>query len=330
MSTSTSTSTSAGAPGPASASASVEPGAAGLPSWAPRPPAHLAEPPPPPPIRREVHHRWRLPAAWPIWLAVAGFPVMWLMGTTPLVFPLISIPVAISLLRRGRIRVPPGFGIWVMFLIAVLLSATAMNETAPGTLPPSGTNRYFAFGMRFVNYVAMTLLMLYVGNHSRRELSQRSVMGAMAALGIQVIGLGLLAILLPNLTFKSPFASILPAGLVQTDAGGETGILRLSQVQDLLGYSSPRPAAPFVYTNAWGNSLSMLLVWFVVLYYVGGSKRARTFAVAFLGLALVPVIFSASTAGCGSACCSRRSTWCSGSPCAAGWCSSRRSPWGSG
>ena len=98
--------------------------------------------------------------------------------------------------------------------------------------------------------------------------------------------------LFPTFSFHSPFASLLPVGLVQSDAGGETGVLRLSQVQDVLGYAAPRPAAPFVYTNTWGNALSLLLVWFVVLCYIGGHARMRIFAVGHAGPSLVPIIYS--------------------------------------
>jgi hypothetical protein len=262
------------------------------PAWMEHAPAHARQSEPPI-VRRTAGRSWyRLPPSWPIWFSLAGFPVIWFLGITPLVFPLVTIPMAISLLRRGRLRVPPGFGIWVLFLITVLASAVALNEQAPGTLPPSGTNRYFAYAMRFVDYVAMTVMMLYVGNSSQRRISQRSVMGAMSVLCGWCIVLGALAVAFPRQTFSSPFANLLPAGLVQSDAGGATGVLRLSQVQSVLGYAAPRPAAPFVYTNTWGNALSLLLVWFIVLCYIGGTRRMRMVAVGLLVLSLIPIIYS--------------------------------------
>ena len=138
----------------------------------------------------------------------------------------------------------------------------------------------------------MTIMMLYVGNASRRRISQKSVMAAMSTLAVECIGLGALAVVFPRFSFHSPFANLLPAGLVQSDAGGETGVLRLSQVQDVLGYAAPRPAAPFVYTNTWGNALSLLVVWFVVLYVIGGSRRTKVVSLVVLGISLVPIIYS--------------------------------------
>ncbi len=37
-------------------------------------------------------------------------------------------------------------------------------------------------------------------------------------------------------------------------------VVKLSQLQPVLGDVSPRPSAPFPFTNAWGNNLSLLLV----------------------------------------------------------------------
>jgi hypothetical protein len=99
-------------------------------------------------------------------------------------------------------------------------------------------------------------------------------------------------VFLPSAGFHSPLAGVLPSALLPTDAGGEPGILRLAQTQDLLGYTSPRPAAPFTYTNAWGNALSLTLVWLVVRFGFGGSKRHRLGTIAFMTVALVPIIYS--------------------------------------
>ncbi|MEO8330711.1 MAG: hypothetical protein ABI586_11945, partial [Candidatus Nanopelagicales bacterium] len=59
-----------------------------------------------------------------------------------------------------------------------------------------------------------------------------------------------------------------------------------------IGEANARPNAPFEFTNAWGNNLSILIIWFAVGYvlYTRGAKR-------WLGAlavcaAVVPVVYS--------------------------------------
>jgi len=64
-------------------------------------------------------------------------------------------------------------------------------------------------------------------------------------------------------------------------------------VMDVLGAEGPRPAAPWGYTNTWGNNLCLLVVWFVVAYWPLARRRgARGVCVAVLAAALAPIIYS--------------------------------------
>lgn len=232
---------------------------------------------------------WVLPTGWPIAVVVVGFPLWWALGVTAVIFPLMAIPLALQLVRSGSVRVPPGFWIWGLFLVWVLASAVALDLTANGTLPPSGTGRYIAYGMRFLNYTAITVMLLYVGNRSEAALPRLRIIRWMGLLCVATIVLGLLAIALPGFEFRSPIAFLLPSGLAE-DAGAATQ--QLAQVQTVLGYSAPRPAAPFTYTNAWGNNLSLLLVWFVVGSWVVGGHRRKLVAGLVLVAASIPIVYS--------------------------------------
>lgn len=230
-----------------------------------------------------------LTAAWPLIVAVAGFPVWWAIGLTPLVFPLVAIPMAWQLSRRREVRVPPGFWIWLLFLVWVLASGLALNLTAPATLPPSGTGRFIAYGIRFANYAALTVLVLYIGNLPERVLPRSRVIRTLGVLCLWTMALGCAALVFPHVEFQSPAAALLPDSVA--DARGDATIA-LAQVQSVLGDSTPRPAAPFTYTNAWGNSLSLLLVWFVVGWWVMGDGRRRLVAGIALVVVSVPIVYS--------------------------------------
>lgn len=224
-----------------------------------------------------------LPAGWPIAVAVAGYPLWWAIGIKDLIFPLAAVPLAWQLLRSRRVRVPPGFWLWGLFLLWVLASALAINLTAPGTLPPSGTGRYLAFAVRFSQYVAVTVFMLYIGNVAEERLPRARVIRWMGLLTVWVVVLGWLALAFPELRFRTPLAGLVPGG------DGETA---LAQVQPVLGYSAPRPAAPFAYTNAWGSNLTLLLVWFAVGWMVLGSMRRRWLGVLVAVASVVPIVYS--------------------------------------
>ncbi|HEY1485738.1 MAG TPA: hypothetical protein VGF84_06520, partial [Micromonosporaceae bacterium] len=57
---------------------------------------------------------------------------------------------------------------------------------------------------------------------------------------------------------------------------------------------SPRPAAPWGYTNTWGNNFCLLVVWFVVAAFASRevNRRSKIVAGAVLVVAIAPVIYS--------------------------------------
>jgi hypothetical protein len=65
-----------------------------------------------------------------------------------------------------------------------------------------------------------------------------------------------------------------------------------AQLQQVLGFTSARPSAPFGFTNTWGHCLALLLGWFVVGWLVQGGVGRRLAGVLVLAVAAVPVIQS--------------------------------------
>ncbi|MGI8986605.1 MAG: hypothetical protein ACR2GM_07420 [Nocardioidaceae bacterium] len=233
--------------------------------------------------------RRRLPAGWPIAAAVAGWPLWWALGVTNLVFPLFAAPLAWQLVKRRNIRLPSGFWLWALFLVLVVVSGFAIDVEVAGTATSTGVGRYFALTSRLLNYVAVTVMLLYVGNASEEELPRRRLISWIAFLGVFAVGLGTLAVFLPTFGFPTAMSAILPESLL---GGGDGGQARLAQVQPVLGETSPRPSAPFAYTNAWGNNVSLLLVWVVVAWSALGSRRRQVALWVLLAVAMVPIVYS--------------------------------------
>lgn len=232
---------------------------------------------------------------WPLALLLAGYPVLWLSGLAFLALPALAAPLAWELYRRRRLRVPAGFGFWLLLLVVGLLSATMLSEHAPGTGPPEpGLGRYVAFGLRLAEYAGAGVLLLFVGNLTERELPTTRVVRWLSVMFAATLAGGLAGLLLPPVQIPTPVRFLLPGALLDDEFVRQLVTVRFAQWHTILGESTaPRPSAPFVYTNTWGNMLSLLLPWFVVGAVLWARTRRRRYAaVAVLGLAALPVVYS--------------------------------------
>lgn len=233
-----------------------------------------------------------LPAGWPLTALIVGFPVWWLLGMRVAVFPLLAIPMALELLRRRPIKLPPYFGLWMLFLLWYVASSAMLRHSPPGTLGDVGFTGAASMLMRLAEYGSVTIMFLYAGNLSERELPRARVIKMLAYFFLVVVAGGLFALLRPKWEMTSPVELLLPQSI-----SGNMFVQSLvhpvaAQVHTVLGYELGRPAAPFGYTNMWGNVLNILLPWFVVGWITLGNTARRIAAPFLLCVALVPAIYS--------------------------------------
>lgn len=232
-----------------------------------------------------------LKPGWPLVVLYAGFPLWWALGLAQLVFFAMSAAMAVILWRRGGVRVPRGFGLWLLFLVWVLLGATMVTAQAPGTVPGGGLGRLVGFAVWAGWYANITVVLLYVVN-TARELPSLRVVRLLAWMFVVTAAFGVLAVLAPSLEFRSPVELLLPRGLASNNWIRTLVHPSLSSSSDFLGYVQPRPTAPFPYSNAWGNNLAMYLPFFV-LACCGRDAGWRRKAGPFVLLAAVfPITFS--------------------------------------
>ena len=176
--------------------------------------------PPPNQIKAPDHRfsagRWlsRHPA-WPVTALLVGYPLWWALGVADFAWIFLAIPMASRMLawrkhRTRRLKLPPGMGAWAMFLLWTLAGISMVSLTAPGTLPGSVSNRVISFAVRASSYLAVTVLLLYVGNLTEKELSRRKLAWLVGLLAIYATGLGVAGMLLPHLSFTSPSELLLP------------------------------------------------------------------------------------------------------------------------
>lgn len=247
------------------------------------------------PNRRVPTVRWAgipLPPGWPLMAALVFFPFWWAIGIGGLIFPVFAIPMAIELRRRPYVTVPPFFWLWAFFVFWSLLGFVMLGVQAPGTLPETLVGSLDAFVLRSLQYLAATVVLLYVCNLPELEVPRQKIVRWLGVLFIWALAGGFLGLALPGLQWKSPVELLLPGPLASRRGLISMVHPQVAQIQDVIGTGDPRPNAPFEYTNAWGNNISILLIWFIVGYVFFAVGKRRWLGVATVGIAVVPIIYS--------------------------------------
>ena len=234
--------------------------------------------------------------AWPVVGLLAFYPLWWALGLGVLIFPIMAVPLLVLLWRRraaGRpIRLPPGFGWWALFLTAVLISIAALGANPAGTLAEHAGVRMVGALYKLAMYAALTVLLVYAGNLTERELSRRRLIRLLGYLFVLTVAGGLLGIVAGTFGFTSPVEWLLPA-----DVRHKGFVLSLvhpyaAQMMDLVGGQKPRPAAPWGYTNTWGNNFCLLAGWLVVAAWASGRNSRKVLALLCLGVSVLPAVTS--------------------------------------
>ena len=233
-----------------------------------------------------------LPPGWPLFAALVMFPLWWVLGLGSFVFPIFAIPMALHLMRMPYIRTPPWFFLWGMFVSWSLLGAIMLNLTAPETLPQTYADALDSFVLRSLQYLAATVVLLYVSNLREDELTRYRIVRWLGVLFVVTLIGGYVGLAVPGLQWKSPVELLLPGPLAARRGLISMVHPQVAQIQDVIGAANARPNAPFEFTNAWGNNLSILITWFAIGYvlYAKGSKRWLGAAAIFA--AVIPVVYS--------------------------------------
>lgn len=238
--------------------------------------------PTPPPATRTA----RALPTWPFTCLCAGFPLWWAIGLADVVLIPVALVMALYLAGRGRVRVPHGFALWLVFLFFMLCSIV---ELVRGS-------QYITFGYRAACYLATTVVLLYVYN-ARSTLTDRRVLTQLSLYWMTVVGGGFLGMVAPSGALKTPMyyvvSSVAP-GLLGNDLV-KLMVVRPFAQYDPNGYFQvpPRPAAPFLFTNNWGNAYSLLLpLVLVLLVSLPARRRLRRLLILLLPLSAVPAMMT--------------------------------------
>lgn len=238
-------------------------------------------------------HFVALPYGWPLTALFTGLGLWWAVGLSELAVIVFAIPMALHVWRERRtLRVPRGWGLWVLFVLWTMASFLMLDLDPPGTLPDSLIGRMLPWAYRAVSYLTVTAILIYVGTLDRRRYTQEKIARVLGIGFVWVALGGYLGTFAPTLEFTSPVEMLMPAGLRANPFVQSLVHPAAAQVQDFLGYAAARPAAPFGYTNVWGHAFAMLLPWFVVAFVVRANGMKRLLGLAFAAASLYPAIAS--------------------------------------
>lgn len=235
--------------------------------------------------------REHLPAGWPLLALFGGYPLWWVLGISEFACLLFALPMALHLARQGRVVVPRGIGVWLLFVFWVLGGLFVLQVHAPGTIAGASSTRYPTFTYRFLWYLAATVVMLYVLN-TRRTLSNFRIASALSNMFVVVTLGGVLGVLAPHLEFRSGLEYVLPGALRSNGFVHQLIHPVTAQVQHFLGYDEARPSAPFAFTNEWGLAMACFLPFFILIWCRRDSGWRGMVAPPILLLATLSIVYS--------------------------------------
>ena len=159
-----------------------------------------------------------------------------------------------------------------------------IGEHLPGTLATSGG--FIGWGVRVADLLAATVVLLYLGNLTEEEMPTRKIVRLLALLlhrrGRRRGARDVLRQLQLHLAAGDDPAAR-AAARPTTSISWSTRASRRCRTSSVPPRPSPRPKAPFAYTNNWGNNVAMLLIWFVVAGWIRGSRKSKVYTALTLG-----------------------------------------------
>jgi O-antigen ligase len=208
---------------------------------------------------------------WPLGLMFGALPLWWVTGVLDVVTIPFALLMAWLMARASGVRVPRGFGWWLLYCAWSAASVVMLDRAAGIVL----------FGYRWLLCVAAGVIFAYVFN-ARATLTSRYLSGTLTLWFLYVTLGGCLGLLVPTGSLRTPVNHLLPAAARANELIGQMTIRPFAQYNPH-GFLevSPRPTAPFLYTNNWGSVYSLLAP-FVVVHLLHTWRTRRGAAVALL------------------------------------------------
>lgn len=239
---------------------------------------------------RSIWSFFRRPG-WPLAVVFVPFPLWWALGMSEFICMFMAVPMALYLLRQRRVQVPRGFGFWLIFLCWVGVGFLVLQVSAVGAVPDNSPTRFITWTYRLVWYLTCTVSALYVLN-TRKYVPLERISRIVSCLFLTIVAGGVLGLLAPHFQFPSALELILPKGVTSVQFIQKMIHPSAAQLQQVLGYESPRPSAPFTFTNTWGMNFTATLPFFLHAWCGKEAAWRRWLAGPVLVIAAVAAVMS--------------------------------------
>ncbi|MFI5056051.1 MAG: O-antigen ligase family protein [Actinomycetota bacterium] len=231
-----------------------------------------------PPGRRQH----RIGSAWPLIVLFPMLPVWWALGISGIVLSLCTLPLIAALVLRRRILVPRGFGLYLVFLLWCVFSATQLVSS----------RQAFSSAYRGSLYLGAGLLFLYVLNASRADLPPDRVVGIMAGFFVLTVVGGVIGMIVPNISFTTVAHGLVPPSLLADQFVSDLVSASTSSGRAFAAYPIYRPKAPFIYANEWGAAYAMSLPFALCAVAKARTKARRDMLLIVCLVSVFPLVFS--------------------------------------
>jgi hypothetical protein len=219
---------------------------------------------------------------WPLFVMFGLVPLWWLAGVFFLGWTALGAMLFLPMVVRGRIPLPPGSGIWLIFLALAALSATQLAAAA----------NMLTFSLRLGFYVTALLVGTYVyaATRERRDLSP--VLTPLAAFWLGLVVLGWSGVVAPRFGMVTPVELLLPGGIAAHPFIQDVVHVQTTEFSARSLNPVYRPAAPFPYTNNYGSAYAMTLPCMVAFTMLRRPGALRTAVLVSLPLSLPPAFLT--------------------------------------
>ncbi|MDO4258548.1 MAG: ligase [Actinomycetaceae bacterium] len=219
---------------------------------------------------------------WSFILPFAGYIAWWALGPGDLAWPIGAIIMVIAWQGVRGLRIPAPWILWIAFLAWVPLTFMMIDTSG----------RVVGAIYRYILLIAPFIFAIHVYN-ARRRLPLRAILATMTVFLLSITIGGYIAMAFPELVIRTPMAYVLPDGLLGNELVREMAIRRTTQWEATnIIATEPRPSAPFLYANTWGNVYSLVLPLALVhcLFEFRLKSRWRWPAVAVCVASVVPAV----------------------------------------